>query len=231
MFTSPNWIDAPFIFSKYYYYIRYILNFYPIVKPLKFEPFNLLKHPDWCNWVRNMVANNKFEIAIHGYNHYNPKKIIHGQEFFEIDENKTREKIMAAENLFKDAGIYFVKGFRPPGWGISNSLIRVLVNFNYEFISPFPSSYKLTKVGNLEGLKVIPQNYSIIESVEEGMMQAEKNGLVFAKGHLSYNYGKEIIPNGLNEKNFNNIVNLLSQLEKKYEVEYVSMIEYLNKCN
>lgn len=231
MFTSPNWTDAPFIFSKYFYYLKYGANFFPVVKELKDEPFNLLKHPDWCNWVKEKVVNKRIEIAVHGYKHYNPKRVIHGQEFFGINEKETKEKILASEKLFREAGIFFVKGFRPPGWGMSNSLIGVLVDLNYKFIAPFPSSYKLSKVGNLEGLKVIPQNYSILEPTEEGMMQAEKNGLVFAKGHLAYYYGREVISNGLNDNNFNNIVSLISQLEEKYEVEYVSIMDYLNKFN
>lgn len=227
MFTTPNWIDRPFLFSKYFYYLRFFLKIFPVVKPLAGEPFNLLKHPDWCDWVRKKVLEDRLEIAVHGYNHHNSHRVIHGQEFFDLESQNLEKKISLAEKLFDEAKIPFVKGFRPPGWGMSSCLISILLKRNYKFAGLFPSSYRLSKVGDLDGLKIIPQNYSINEPVSVALEQAEKTGVVFAKGHLAVNYGKEKMPNGLSEDNFNNLLSVISTLKESYDVQFVSLEEYL----
>lgn len=227
MFTTPNWVDRPFLFSKYYYYLRFLFKFFPVVKPFGDEPFNLLKHPEWCSWVRDEVKKGRLEIAVHGYNHHNPVRVIHGQEFLGLNSSEVENKLSLAEEIFERAEIPFVKGFRPPGWGMADSLTQNLLKRGYEFFGPYPSSYRLSKVGDLDGLKIVPQNYSISESASIALGQAEENGVVFAKGHLAHNYGKEIISNGLSEENFVNLMSVISSLQDKYDVRFVSLSEYI----
>jgi peptidoglycan/xylan/chitin deacetylase (PgdA/CDA1 family) len=228
LFTVPNWIDRPRICTRIWYLFKYKLGL-RVIKPYENEPFRIDKHPKWCNIVRSLVKEGRFEIAVHGYNHCNPYLYTHGQEFIGLSEREVHERILRAEELFHRCEIPFVKGFRPPGWGLSAELIRVLQKLNYKFIAPFPSHLRISKIGLLEGMLVPPSNYSISENPTIALWLAEEYGVVFAKGHMVYKYGREIIENGLMDKNIENLRLVLNMLNERYEVYYVTIEEYLSK--
>lgn len=226
LFTVPNWIDRPRRGFRPWYLLKQELGL-KVIKPYMDEPFRLDKHPAWCEAVRLMVEKGYFEIAVHGYHHCNPYLFAHGQEFVELSEAEAYTRILLAEELFQRCGIPFVKGFRPPGWGISAGLIRALKKLNYEFISPFPSHVRLSTVGILEGLAIPPQNYSIAQDPAVAVRLAEEQGIVFGKGHIVYQYGWERMENGITEKTWQNLNNVLKRLNEQFEVRYVEIREYL----
>lgn len=195
----------------------------PVVPCRKDEPFRLDKHPAWCEKVRKLINEEKLEVAVHGYYHHNPRQVIHGQEFIDLDYQESKKRILAAEEIFQKCDLPFLKIFRPPGWGTSPELFRALRELKYEGVGLFPSRLKQISLTTVEGLKIIPQNYSILEQPSRALKQAEETGLVFAKGHMAYQYGRERIENGLSEKTFANIKNTLRELQKKFQVRYSSI--------
>jgi peptidoglycan/xylan/chitin deacetylase (PgdA/CDA1 family) len=231
MFTTPNWIDTPYRLHHYFYHLRRILRFKEIVPSLKNEPFRLDKHPECCNKIRELINENKIEIAIHGYYHYNPKLVIHGQEFQNLSYEESKKRILLAEEILQKVNLPFVKIFRPPGWGISEGLLKALKELNYQAIAVHSSSSRTYEIGEYYGLKTIHQNYSISEKPEIALEQAEKRGVVLAKGHMCYNYGKEIIENGLCEKNYMNLRDALYLLNQKFEIKFIFLSDLLNTRN
>lgn len=227
LFTVPNWIDRPRIGPPAWYLLKQKLGL-KVIKPYAHEPFRLDKHPAWCASVRSLVREGRFEIAVHGYFHCNPYLFAHGQEFVGLDEKEAYERILKAEEIFQRCDIPYVKGFRPPGWGLSAGLIRALKKLNYWFISPFPSHLRLSKVGFLEGMVVPPQNYSIAEEPAIAFKLAEEYGVVFAKGHMVYKYGNEIMENGITDKTLRNLRYVLKSLNERFEVRYVTIGEYIS---
>jgi predicted deacetylase len=228
LFTSPNWIDRPYTMHRYFYYAKDKLGMYPVVSPQKGSPWLISKHSKWCNEVRSLVACKKFEIAVHGYEHFNPKTRIHGQEFVNLSESETKEKILLSESEFNKMNIPFFKGFRPPGWGTNKYLTAVLKELNYEMYGIASSRSKTLRVGIIDGLKTVPQNWSIRETKEEAIRLAEEGDTVFMKGHLTYKYGKETIENGITEEFWQNLVETLQVLKDRYDVKFVSLKEYLD---
>ncbi|EKD94213.1 MAG: hypothetical protein ACD_26C00167G0005 [uncultured bacterium] len=225
MYTTSNWIDKPFKMSSIFYHIKRISQIKPVVPIYLNEPFRLDKHLDWCEKIKQLVLNGKLEIAIHGYYHHNPNLVIHGQEFLDLDYKKSIERITLAERMFNKCQIPFVKIFRPPGWGFNNNTIKVLKDLKYNAIALNSSGSLTHEISVFHGLKNIPQNYSIKNDPKYALIQSEKTGRVFAKGHVVYKYGKEIVENGLNEKHFNNLMNTLMELNKKYKVKYINLID------
>lgn len=226
MFTTPNWIDRPSRISSPYYHIRRLLGLRPVVAHAEGEPYRLDKHPEWCAAVRGYVAAGKMEVAVHGYYHYNPDTVIHGQEFIGLDHAASLDRIRRAEELFAQCGIPFTKGFRPPGWGMSAGLVRALHDMQYHFVGFSGTPRKLVVPEWIAGMLNVPQNYSIKEAFEEAVRQAEKHGIVFMKGHMCYQHGRETIENGLNDRHFQNARTALRLLHEKFDVRYASLGEY-----
>ncbi len=221
LFVPTNWIDVPYntkiAFIKSKLGIKFD-NF------LKNEPFRLDKHKEWCNWLMEYVDRGNIEIGNHGLYHHNHSSLRHSQEFAGLDYKESLNRIKKSEEIFRKAGIKFVKLFRPPGWGISGGLFKALYKMNYS-MSIFKSSFRLCKIGEIEGVKNIPQNYNINEPPSLGIKIGNECGVIHAKGHIVYNYGPEIIKNGLNEKNFKNLYSLIKKVKKESKVEFKFLSE------
>ncbi len=223
MFTVPNWIDKPddLLVIKG---IKYLLGL-NFNNSWKGEPFRIDKHPEWVEWVNEYVKKGNLEIAIHGLYHHKDNTFRHSAEFEGLEYDECLTRLRKAEEIMKEAGLKYVRGFRPPGWGISGGLLKALKDLKFEFVSLFGTPYKLTNIFEIEGLVNIPQNYSILEPAEEGLRIAQKYGKVYAKGHYSPRNGREIIPNGLTKENFNNLKTLLERLSENYKLRFLSMKE------
>ena len=226
LFTVPNWIDRPRTWPRPWYWAKRALGL-PIIQPLRGEPFRIDKHMGWCQAVRTMVTEGKFEIAVHGCDHCNPLRYAHSQEFADRDETEAFERVARAEELFDLCGIPFVKGFRPPGWGLSAGLIRALRRLRYRFISPFSPYLRLNRIGVFEGLAVPPQNWGIVDDPEVAVGLAEACGVVFAKGHIAARYGAETM-DGITPKTWDNLRRTLHELHRRFDVRFVTMDQFLS---
>ncbi|MBI4374661.1 MAG: DUF2334 domain-containing protein [Deltaproteobacteria bacterium] len=215
LFTTPNWIDSPFTRSPIHYVVRRWLGRRPVVSPRTGEPFRLDKHSEWCAKVRGLVEAGRLEIAVHGYNHYNPNLSVHGQEFVGLDYEESKKRVLAAEEVFRAAGLPFVRIFRPPGWGVSKGMLLALKDFGYRVA--FSPSHE----------RKAPSNYSIKEPPELALVQAERSGAVFAKAHMCCRYGRETIENGLNETHYQNIAGALRLLHSRFRVQYTFLEQIL----
>ena len=121
MFTTPNWTDLPDD-SKPVKVIKHVLGM-KYNHHWKNDPFNLEKHPEWVQWVNEYVDKGNLEIAVHGYTHHKePSLRRHNSEFLDLSYSEANQTLEMAEKTFKKAGVKFVKGFRPPGWGYSEGL-------------------------------------------------------------------------------------------------------------
>ncbi len=231
LFTVPSWIDQPHRHHRYTYFFRQMFGLRPVVHAQNNEPFLISKHTLWCAKVKQLVLAGKFEIANHGYFHYNPNIRIHGQEFIGLSEEETKRRILLAEEEFKKADIPFVKAFRPPGWGTNKTLPKVLRELGYKLYAPYSSHSKTSKVGKKDGLLMLPQNWSIRESLEEALSLAEKYGVVYMKGHMVYQYGSETIENGITPEFWQNLRMTLRLLNEKYNVNYISLQALADKSD
>lgn len=96
---------------------------------------DILKHPEWCKKIINLPKKN-FEIGIHGYAH-NIGDINHGiPEFLTLNKIQAKKLLLKCEQTFTEAGIPFIRGFRPPQWVCSKGTIEALEDLNYLFNAP-----------------------------------------------------------------------------------------------
>ncbi len=222
LFTTPNWEDR----ANDSFFLKQVKRVMGMdyTNMWEREPFLLTKHKKWCRWI-NSFGN--FEVTIHGYNHHVNNKL-HSQEFQDMSYADSLARLKKSERFFKEAGLNYVRGFRPPGWGISDGMFQALYDLKYDFISIDSLS---CRVGNLSRFKVqkykglvnVPQNWDIARgTVDEALDIAEKYGLLMAKGHISNYYDGEKIGNGLNEDTYLRICELLERIKEK-DVKFVNM--------
>ena len=226
LFTTPNWINK----SKAGFVSRNIKRILGKAsgKTWQGEPFHLTKHPEWCAWLNEQK---NFEIAVHGYTHYAPTRS-YAQEFKDISYEEAKEKLQLAEKTFHDSRLTFIKGFRPPGWGVSEGLFRALKELNYSFISVDGPSANIselhpTKLSKYKGLVNVPQNWDIATGTIGDAVKLIEQGIRFisAKGHIAQCYGADYIENGLTEKNYENVKALLRYLSVHYDLRFISLLE------
>ena len=228
LFTTPNYIDK----SNDPFLLRNIKKLFGANYRRTWvgEPFKITKHKAWCDWL-NSVKN--FEIALHGYNHHNESAGLHQQEFHNLTEEEAEKRIKAAEQLCKEAGLDYVRGFRPPGWGTSPGMFAALRKLKMKFVAldatHFPGSNNC-KVHQYEGLTNIPQNWdSKTGTIEDAKALLEKTNFISIKGHITEYCDKDKTFNGLSHQTIENIIKLINWLQEEYEVKFVTMEEMAKK--
>jgi|GEM_PF-2305907 len=230
LFTVPNWLDRPFRHHSYVHHARRVLGMRPVVAGWEGDPFRLDKHPNWCDAVRGMLEDGRVELAVHGCDHYNPRRVIHGQEFVDLDAGEAAERLCRAEDIFVAARLPFARGFRAPGWGHGPGTVRALADAGYSFLGLLGSPYRLHEPGSLEGMVLIPQNWSIKEDPALALEVAAEHGVVHAKGHLAHGYGRETIENGLSLEHVTNLRTALRSLEERFDVRYELLSAYADRA-
>ncbi|MDI6860326.1 MAG: DUF2334 domain-containing protein, partial [Methanocellales archaeon] len=204
--------------------------------------FRLDKFKAWCEWLNSFE---NFEIANHGLYHHRDRNP-HGAEFHYMGYTECLRRLKLSEEIFQRSGLRWCKGFRPPGWGISDDLFDALRSLNYDFIAcgadtttKISEHAKVSATGIkgvplirpslYRGLVNIPQNWDIMKSdVKRALDIVRCNGLISAKGHIANVYDGELIGNGLNQESFENIMALLEELES-YDIQYLTMKEIADK--
>lgn len=236
LFVTPNWIDRSNIRFPMYYVNRLLGKKY--TREWGMDTFRLDKYKDWCDWLNSFE---NFELAAHGLYHHRETDP-HGAEFLGMSRDECLSRLKTAEEIFSRSGLRVSRGFRPPGWGISDGLFEALRELDYEFIAcsgdmnvPITQDavVKETGIKNVPllypskhcGMVNIPQNWDIKKSdIKRALEIAKLDGLVSAKGHIAGIYDGEVIQNGLNDESFENIMALLEELEN-FNIRYLTMHE------
>ena len=228
LFVTPNWIDKPnnalpIKLLKRALGMRYTNRWND-------EPFRLDKHKEWCAWLNEFVRRGNIEVAVHGLHHHRDSDP-HSAEFLDLPFEECKSRLLQAESIFEISGLRYVKGFRPPGWGISEGLFKALRELGYIFVSLDEKACKLNlpryEISEFKGLVNIPQNWDIKRgSVEEAFKILEKGNILSIKGHIQDKYGGDKLYNGLTEESYENIRNLLIKIEEEgINVRYAKMEE------
>lgn len=235
LFVTPNWIDKPcdhMVFKR----IKKLLGL-TYTKQWDNEPFRLDKHLDWCEWLNEFTKKGIMEVAVHGLYHHR-KSDPHSAEFEGLPYGECKQRLILAEKIFKDAGLRYTKGFRPPGWGISEGLFKALKEQNYLYVALDPIACKIPlnelpryRISTYKGLINVPQNWDIKNGkVAEGVEILKTYGLLSVKGHIQDRYGRDYIGNGLTEESYENIRAILIKLEDlDIRVQFATMEEIANE--
>lgn len=178
--------------------------------PANFEnSANLKFNLDWVNWLKNKP---NIEIACHGCTHYSQQNKTDVREFFNIGPEETEFKIKEALKIFEEVGIK-VKGIKAPGWDINPYFLQIASEFfDYCAEHRIGTDVEFTK----ENFALVPYTYSVDD------IGPKFFDTIILHGHISQEKGNK---NGLNDLVYSNIRNYLSELNSKFEINYMTMSE------
>ena len=231
LFVTPNWIDKPNdpLLIKL---IKKVLGL-KYTNEWKDEPFRLDKHIEWCEWLNELVRRGNVEVAIHGlYHHRNSDP--HSAEFLGLSYEECITRLLNAERIFETSGLKYVRGFRPPGWGVSEGLFKALKDLSYVFVSLDPLACEINvpryEVSEFNSLINIPQNWDIKNGkIEEAFEILKKGNILSVKGHIQERYGRDKLNNGLTEESYKNVRKLLIRIEDEgLDLRFAKMEEIAN---
>ncbi len=188
LFTVANWIDLSDFPSRIFFPLR---KMYRIRREYPKNTFNL-DNDKFHKWIKKLnfyIRKGIFEISMHGLSHHNPKLIYsQSQEFVGMRYHQSVNQINSMIEVFNRSGLSYIRGFRPPGWGINGSLYRCLKKYNflyiadrYDFYSPIN---KLKVLKFKDGILSIQAN-CFPSQLERCVDIARSKGIIILHSHLA----------------------------------------------
>lgn len=112
-------------------FIDKCVNKYPdIIFNLFTTPYykgrDLSKCKLWCSEVRDHINNNNIVLGVHGYDHSH-------LEFSDKNYEETIDRIVKAEDIFREANLDFAKVFRFPFWACNRNSAKAVLDFRYNW--------------------------------------------------------------------------------------------------
>ncbi len=202
----------------------------------------------WCDFINDLVKTGNFEIGIHGLTHFN-LLIRHSAEFYNLSKENCIKKLESAEMIMSNAGLIFVKGFSPPGWGINQNLLNALLVRDYLYCASsidiqtpvFPGAlcrgsglqeillYQPTILRRgQKRIALIPRNFDIARSdFSRALKIASLDGVISIHAHIENEYHGILLGNGINLKNLHRLEKLIKILkeEKRMNINFVTFGE------
>ena len=197
------------------------------------------------------LAGGQVEIGIHGCFHFH---VIppYSSEFKHLSEQEARKRIRMAVKKLTQARISFVKGFAPPGWGVSRGLLKVLAEEGFIYIAgsaDFTSPVHVKAVSKEAGLKGVPlifpsKVFSNLINVprnwtphrndlDRALKIIELGGLLGIHMHVEDEYHGTYLGNGITVENIRRLEKLLDAIESTFggSVDFLTFSEVAHHMN
>ena len=203
-----------------YKFINALQNEFKGLKITLFIPANFnnradLRHnKEWVNWIKSKPNT---EIACHGLTHSNQSDKKDAREFFNCSPWEVSYKLVEAKKIFEDVGIE-VKGIKAGGWDVIPEFYQLAPHY-FNYMADHFIGTKPLRVGDSNFFRV-PYTYSV-ENIEPKIHET-----VILHGHITQKNGNR---NGLNTPIYHCIRNYLKDLNAKFEVNYMTMGELVEK--
>ncbi len=185
------------------------------------------RHKIWANWISSKQVSGRFDVALHGLYHLGRNG--GPREFIGLSVQECLERLFAAERILQDANINYVKGIRPPGWGISTELLEAARMREYLFIAgsadtETPVSEASAKGAGLSGVPLsfphVDTRYGLVtftananyRTKERALDLARIGGLVLLHSHVATVEGVE----GLSDEFCSGVSQICSELENAF---------------
>lgn len=232
LFTTANWREiSPVPTKKVLAKIPGLRDNFYLAKRWSKAKMNLENHPKFVAFLNGMKQT---EIGYHGLYHVH-KGLKIPVEFQDQTEGEFKEILTEMMRIFNSSGLEHVKGICPPGWNAPDSLIKKLVEFNFDYLASsrdiFTDISKDAKT-NMSGLKGVPlifpttiargrlvhlpTNFQANSTIERAQAIIDNGGLLSIKAHVvKHIFGYTAI-DGVDDLYMNYLDVLLTQLENQY---------------
>jgi peptidoglycan/xylan/chitin deacetylase (PgdA/CDA1 family) len=218
-----------------------------------FEPtkYDIEKSEAFNLYLKSLVRKKQIEIGVHGCFHFNNIPP-YSAEFKYLNKTETHKRVKIACKKLAKTGIPFVKGFAPPGWGVSRALLEVLAEEGFIYIAgsaDFKSPIYLKAISNEAGIKGvslifptriysnlinIPRNWTPHRNdLERGLRIVQLGGLLSVHMHVENDYHGVSLKNGLTEQNLKKLGKLIDAIEDTFgdSVDFLTFSEVIKNSN
>ena len=134
IFTVPNWQDRSDWPNEIFFPLRKLFR---VRRGYSTDYFKVSdkKFSNWVSAVSNFYPGN-IEIATHGLSHHNKNlKYARSQEFLGLDGSEVTNKLAEMVSILGTSGLSYHRGFRPPGWGVTEELTFELNELGFSYIA------------------------------------------------------------------------------------------------
>jgi hypothetical protein len=241
LFTTPDWRELSAVPTRRRLARLPGSRFLPLAPRLPAGAMRLDRHPSFVDYLRG----SQFELAVHGLHHFanGPRPPC---EFEALGVARARRRLRRALRLFEQAGLRVQRGFCPPGWTLTRSLVRALVSEDYAWVSSARDVRTVVETGaktamsGLRGVDLIaperiaagrlvhlPVNIQGTLDEARAVSILERGGLVSIKAHAVKEAFGHISPDGLDDDHVKALHALLGRLEDRYgdQIWWASMDE------
>jgi len=239
LFITPQWIYKPQSRSfRYFHKIARILNLPNTLESIvsiflsrKWEQdrFKIDKNLEWSSFIEQKVQEGKFSIGIHGLYHFG-RSLSPAREFEHLSHEECAARLRKAKAIFKGSGITITTGFSPPGWCITEDLLKALKTEGIRYVAgnvAYARNY-----GGIKGISTtfpqflrygilnIPRNWvAEYSSLDQAKKIVENKGIVGVHAHVYQSYHGGSIESGLTPERIKKWMELVDFLEENYPKE------------
>lgn len=169
----------------------------------------------WCDKVKKYKW---LEIAQHGLTHKAQKEQWGSNEFYQLDEKDSKQRIITGKQILVNSG-FDIKGFKAPGWTLPINGYSMIKNINYDYLA---DHFFGNKIIMYKDLARVPLTFSI-----DRIYHDKYDDYLILHSHMNPSGGNL---NGWNEQLYGYVRNYLSQLNNKYEdIEFITMSELVEE--
>jgi hypothetical protein len=193
--------------------------------------FRVDRHPRFVEYLNGLE---RCEVIPHGLHHAH-RGARFAVEFQDQSEQQCLKMLTQALDIFRTAGLRFVRGYAPPAWEAPPALIAALGRLGFEFLSSSRdldtpvTSDALTAGSGLKGSSLIyPQrvgdgglvhlttNFQATSSFERAVRILELGGVLHVKAHVFKSGGGHVMSDGLDELYCNYLDVLFAHLGARF---------------
>lgn len=232
LFTTADWREiSPFPTRKFLAKIPYIRDWLYLTKIQPKGTFQIDKFKDFQDFYTN---HKQVEIALHGLHHCH--KGLKVPVEFQKQSSKVCSKIIKKMlEIFDNSQIPYVKGFTPPAWNASESLIQSLIENNIDFlasardiITPIAIDAK-NKMSGFPNISILypeyihdkkmvhlPSNFQANTNFDRAFKILDCGGLLSIKAHMIKSFHGHISIDGVDQDYMNYLDKLLNEINDRY---------------
>jgi hypothetical protein len=193
--------------------------------------FRLDRHPRLVSYLNGLE---RCEIVPHGlfHAHAGPNFAV---EFQNESEAECIANVQQALQIFRAAGLRFVRGYVPPSWNAPRSLLAALARLGFRFFSSardIETPVRSDAVAGMSGLTgvslIYPQlignhdlvhltcNFQATSPFERAVQILNQRGVLHIKAHIFKSGGNHVMLDGLDDLYCNYLDLLFTHLTKRF---------------
>ncbi len=195
------------------------------------QHFQLDRHPHFVAYLNGL---SRCEVVPHGLHHAHVGRHF-ATEFQEQSEAQCARMIQRGLDIFRAAGVRFVRGYVPPAWNAPPALLSALERLDFAFVcsardidTPVRAGAR-TAMSGLTGVSLIqPQrlgggglvhftcNFQATSPYERALQILDLGGLLHIKAHIFKEAGHHVMLDGLDDLYCNYLDLLFDGLQRHY---------------